>query len=522
MDTADRLSIEAPITTVTAYSHQAQVRRQGKLTLSPGQHHGVLAPLPATLDPDSLQVGIHGATAHLQAIELRPVAAVSPQPMELVLSDKIQRLEAQQQQLQTTLAALETQHTFLQQLAKHCARTVADSLAQRQATLDDVQALLTFLQHRLEQLIATTSQQQQQQQQLEQTLQAARQQQAHSESHADQPYGLHLAIQAKDAGEYTVTVTYTVTGVSWSPLYDAHLDTERACLYLSQGVQIQQHSGEDWSQVRLELSTASLPSSQAAAPPAWMLWLNHPSFAHRRSYGDETRRLMGAVPGSELPPDQGTTNGNSEPAPAATPIFRVALEGTHTLPHQQATQVLPGVSYPLDCHLTYQAFPQTQDRAGLTATVIAPRDSLPLLPGPLRRFRDGVYLGTDRLPFMMPGQPLALPYGSAEDLPLQRFLVSRHQVSTPMNRLTLRYRVILTNTHARPVTVTLVEQLPRSQDDQIRVQLQEAEPPTQVSEDSQCRWQVSLAPTMTQTIEYQIMVESPAGIPLRGIDPEAQ
>lgn len=519
----DRLSIDAPITMVTAYLQQARVTRQGQVTLPPGEHHLILAPLPPTLEPASVQVGCYGAAAQLQAVMLQPLCETATQPSAAELTAKIQQLEQQQQRQTTSLATLQVQHTFLHQLAQHCAHTMAEGLAQKQLTLEDIQRLLAFLQQRLEQVLTAMTQHEQQQQQLAhtlQTLQTLRQQQSQADSSEQQPYGLQLDIQTQQAGDYTLTVSYGVSGVSWSPCYDARLDTQAACLYLQDGVQIQQHSGEDWFQVALELSTAPPPTSQAVAPPTWMLWLNHPNFVHRRPpHGDDTRRLMGAVPGSELRP--APLNGTPDPSPSAatTTIRRINLEGVYTLPDQTSAHILPGTTYPLACQVTYQAFPQCQDRAHLTVTITIPDQASPLLPGVLRRFRDGVYLGNDHLPPLVPGQALEMTYGAADPVRVQRCLVGRKQISTPMNQVTLSYRLLIANDDDQPITVTLVEQLPLSQDEQIRVKFITAQPQPQESGASQLRWQVSLGAHTTDTIDYQIVIESPAGIPLVGLDP---
>src|SRR3989442_2673026 len=51
-------------------------------------------------------------------------------------------------------------------------------------------------------------------------------------------------------------VSYVVPSASWSPTWDARLDAEKPSVGLSLYGAVQQSSGEDWSDVKLAVSTA--------------------------------------------------------------------------------------------------------------------------------------------------------------------------------------------------------------------------------------------------------------------------
>ncbi|MBI2497225.1 MAG: mucoidy inhibitor MuiA family protein [Opitutae bacterium] len=74
-----------------------------------------------------------------------------------------------------------------------------------------------------------------------------------------------VRVSAPAAGSLDVALSYTVTGASWSPSYDARvLSTERAVALGYFGI-VRQSTGEDWKDVMLTLSTAR-PGLGGAAP----------------------------------------------------------------------------------------------------------------------------------------------------------------------------------------------------------------------------------------------------------------
>ena len=70
----------------------------------------------------------------------------------------------------------------------------------------------------------------------------------------------------------TLRVRYNVAGTYWRPTYRASLDVARNTLRIDRQAEIVQASGEDWSDVRVKLSTRqSLRRAEAEVPTPWWL-----------------------------------------------------------------------------------------------------------------------------------------------------------------------------------------------------------------------------------------------------------
>src|SRR6202023_917744 len=70
---------------------------------------------------------------------------------------------------------------------------------------------------------------------------------------------VRIDLAASAATKATLRVTYAVRNARWTPLYDARLDTgtkdRKPALELVRRAEITQHTGEDWSNVALSVST---------------------------------------------------------------------------------------------------------------------------------------------------------------------------------------------------------------------------------------------------------------------------
>ena len=70
---------------------------------------------------------------------------------------------------------------------------------------------------------------------------------------------VRIELSADNAGPATLSVSYTVRGARWVPMYDARLDSgnkeHKPALELVRRAEIVQQTGEDWNDVALAVST---------------------------------------------------------------------------------------------------------------------------------------------------------------------------------------------------------------------------------------------------------------------------
>ena len=118
--------------------------------------------------------------------------------------------------------------------------------------------------------------------------------------------------------------------------------------------------------------------------------------------------------------------------------------------------------------------PKHDAKAYLYAKLILPKGS-PLLPGPVSLFRDGTFVGTGALPLLSPGEEHELGFG-VDDLVNVRHAIAEEKrgetgLISSARTDSRNYRMTVKNMHERAVELVVHDQIPVSQNEDIKVEL---------------------------------------------------
>ena len=525
--------VETEIVAVTVYPEQARVTRQGQVQVQPPHVTLDIGPLPSILVPPSIQAYAQGtAQVTMQKPLLEPCLQTDERQQQAqTLSDRLRQVEEQFRQCKDRLAGLQQQQIFLQALAERTARTFAQGLAQQATDLEHVTAFTRYFEQAYQRNSEAIAAQERQKTDLDQQLQQARQalQQFQASRQAPQ-YRILLPIVVQQPGLLELSIVYDVTEAQWQPAYDVRLQADQPGLQIDCIAEVQQNTGEDWHQVNLQVSTA-VPEKTPAIPDSSLLNVqsalrpkNRPSTPVNRSKTksrspvlDDTYRMLGALPGSEIPPqpeDDGLEDARLQPANA---IIRFVAPQPAQVRSGGTPQRVPVGQLQLDSHLTYVALPQRCSSAYLCATLTNPPEKWPLLPGTAYLFRDGGYVGAETFEYVAPGASFQLSLGLDERVAVQRELVTQKSASDNTGRDLRAYRLTIHNPFDHAVDVTVMEQIPSSRSDDINVQITHSQPAATLSENSQCQWLLQLAPQAAEHIIYQYEIKHPPDVELANV-----
>lgn len=520
-----------PITTeivaVTVYPEQARVTRQGQLSVQPPHVILDIGPLPSTLAPPSIQAYAQGtAQVTLHKPTLQPWSQPQErQRQEQQLSDRLRQVEDQFRQCKDSLLGLQQQQTFLQSLAERTARTFAQGLAQQATSLDNITAFIDYFEQAYQRNSEAIAAQERQKQELDQQLQQARQDLQHFQANCKtSQHHILLPLTVQQPGTLDLSIVYDVTAAQWQAAYDVRLQADQPSLQIDCIAEVQQNTGEDWHQVNLKVSTA-VPEKTPAIPDSSLLNLpsslrSQPTAEHRSPLKsrspvlDETYRMLGALPGSEIPPQPEDDDlGDAMLQPANAIICFVAPEAGRVLSNGEVHRVPVG-QLQLDSHLTYVALPQRCSAAYLCAALTNPPEKWPLLPGTAYLFRDGGYVGAETFEYVAPGASFQLSLGLDERVSVQRELITQKSVTGQTGRDLRAYRLTIHNPFDHAIAVTVMEQLPMSRSEEIVVQITHAQPAANLGADGQCQWLMQLAPQASEHIVYQYEIKHPPDVEL--------
>ncbi len=236
--------------------------------------------------------------------------------------------------------------------------------------------------------------------------------------------------QAPFKGE--LTVTYAVRGARWTPVYDARLTTAgaRPSLELVRRAEIRQQTGEDWSDVALTVSTARV--ARGGSVPVL------PSLIIRYQ---EPERALGGAPRPSAMPAPAAPAARMRQEDAATALAgRVAeAEAIVDMGGFQATFVIParttipsgdgaralriGTSA-IEPQLVSRVVPSLDMTAFLEAR-FKHADDVPLMPGRVSLYRDGVFAGRTALPAATREDEVKLGFGPDDLVRVEHHVVRR-------------------------------------------------------------------------------------------------
>jgi uncharacterized protein (TIGR02231 family) len=278
------------------------------------------------------------------------------------------------------------------------------------------------------------------------------------------PIEVEVTYSGRSGASAEVTLEYTVTNVSWTPLYDLRGSAEGGAFHLVSNAAIRQASGEAWEHARITLSTArpavgTAPgvlhpwrvAQRSLAPPA--------GSGQRRGYGTENDGAAAADAGSAL----------------ASTTMTVALPGRETIASDNSDHRVTLRTSKLQGALVHVAIPSLTPQVYLRAQ-LNNGSGMPLLGGAVSVFLDGNFVGIAAFSHLAAaGEDFHIYLGPDQRLQVKRTLlrgdVEGSGIFTKRVTVTNRWQIEIANYSGRTRQVVVQDQYPVSADPSIETKL---------------------------------------------------
>src|SRR6266702_4178416 len=482
------------ITAVTLYPGSATVERSARVV--PGTTRLEISGLPANFDPQTVRVEADPGVRIGEVSTQDQSRTAASSAREAAIEEKIQALKDRQ-------AVLEVDAKSAQMTAEFISRLGAPA-GEKPAPIPNARSLAEMIEavrRGGSDAFGRIQKVQVQKRELDKEIRALERDLARLKSGAKDVRTIAVGVSAEGPGE--VRVSYQVNGAGWRPAYRAGLDSAGSKVLLERQGAISQTTGEDWTNVRLKLSTGQPRlSPQGTEPRPWKMSLYSPS--------------VGAVSESSVRPAQ---------APAAlmrakvdelrqeTPVevqttltTESEVPGAVSLPSDGRRLTVSLAKLALPVKMRLRVVPRLD--AAAVDTAEAERPEGVWLAGDIQLYRDGNYVGaTSWNP--QASAALVLPFGRDS---LVRVKVDRAKDRSGSGGLIARRNerevsdlYTLTSHHKTPVELLVLEASPVSTNDQIKVDAKFDPKPTEENwEERQgvVAWARSIAPN--QTLKFSV------------------
>jgi len=517
---AHALNVDTRIDEVTLYSQGATVTRTAQVDLVSGESVMVFSGLSAGIDRRRFQVELLGEGVELGQVKFNDVQTAEAFDAQVrALQIEIDAVEEQISALDDGSKTAQLKLQFLQGIAQGYAKESWFEGARGTADVTSWRAALDVLDEGSAAARGTIRANAKANQGAQQALSKLKREMQNLRGKRRVSSDVHVTVASSSAQSATVKLHYFHRQARWQPQYTAYLDSETKHLRLASRALVAQYSDEDWSSVKLTLSTSE-PSGELVAPRlgSEFLDLEDPQTVALRDMAKAERR---AAPRAGMVMEEIVVA--SQPQSPEPDVGRYTVtytvSGRVSVPNdadEQSTFDLIEMAF--DTELITRIVPRESSTAFLVAKFVYDQ-SLPLYGNNLLVYVDQVYVGETWLPTALPQDEIVLPVGQDRRVELSvRNLGGKKDETGFIGRRKQELTAHLFEVINRRATDTLVEvfdRYPTAVHDDIEVSVPSAATaPTERDFDDKkgvILWRKRLAGDENWKISHRYEISYPAG-----------
>ena len=528
------------IDAVTVYRSSARVTRLARLDLTAGPARVLLDGLPDLLDDDSIRVeGKGSAKARLFGVAVERVTLADASAAEArAAEEKLQHLRDEDRGLEDRVRTAQARLEFVRSLRSTYSEERAKNLAVRGVSAREWTELAAFVAAESSAAGGEVRAVEVARRELGRRIaQASAELEKVQAKRARTTKTVAVELEAERGGALELAVSYEVPQAGWTPVWDARLHPDASRMELAFQGSVWQRTGEDWRGVALSVSTAQ-PARGLFVPELQPLYLTQvvprPPRPERVLGMNRSAAPLAAAPEPRAREAEKAKREapeevfDAEVAQAA--IQEGLLSASFTAPRRESVdgsgqaRKVPLARFPLQATIVRTAAPRVDASAFLTAKAVN-ETGFPLLPG-----MAGVWVGEEfagRAPVAAtpPGGELELAFGADPRVEIERKVLDRRRESAGLvskdEVIRYRARISVKNRYPTPVAVKLLDLVPVSRDEKIKVELLDGTtPPTR--EDPERPgvrvYELALAGREEKVIELRYQIRHPRGLAVAGLE----
>lgn len=501
---------QASLQSVTVYTSGAELNHTAKMLVPSGASEIIIKNISGSLDENTIQVGSNNDLTILSVTFLREFLS------DDVKSPAYQRLQDSLRQATLTLETLRLQiTTHMSAIGILDANKVVRG-EQAGLSVLELQKMVAYYLEKHTEISQKIQDLQQREKKQQETV--TRIQNQINEQYAQRESGkgeLRLQVLSPTNQQTVFTISYVSNQAAWSPSYDLKAKDTKSPLRIVYKAGIVQHTGLDWKQVRLSLSTNN-PNQSGTIPVLSTWFLNY----YSTTYGNQSDsyntlrndnlalnqvQAYGKAPASET----GVNNHTQALTNAISTTFDIELN--YDIPSDNKPHSVAMKEYEVAASYKYYAVPK-MDREAFLVAEVADWESLNLMPGIANIIFDGTYVGKSFIDPNSTLDTLNISMGRDKKMVIKREKVQDFCSSKLIgsNRVhTVTYELKVKNTRKESVHLLLKDQLPISAQKDIEITVMEISDALRNEENGVLTWKLELAPNETRKLRIQYSVKYP-------------
>jgi len=497
----------APVTAVVLYPGSASITRTAQV--APGAAEVVLTGLPANFDIQTMRVSASSGLRVGAVTTLDAAGSEALNPAEATLRAKIDALNDQKALLDADASAAQIVKTYLERLHAGGEGSKSVALADGKALAGLIDTIGKGASTALIKIQSIAVQQRA----ISAKIDVLQRDLARLQSGTRDARAVTIALAGSQGG--TVTINYQLNNAGWKPGYRASLDSGTSVVELARLATVAQRTGEDWSNVRLTLSTGQPRQSPTGrVPQPWLLSWSAPQPAApmvaMMAPAPALQRVD--VTGSRImAEDKIDASLMTEVQSAFATEFQVPERVS--LPSDGRAVTLALSTQNLAARQYLRVAPRLERFAIIMAETARPDGVWPA--GTLQLFRDGNYVGATQWN-LQDGKRSEFSFGRDDLLTVAVDAIDGKSGSKGVfgtrNGKSTADLFTLTSRHSKAMDVLVLESSPVSTNDDVKVQAAFSPKPSVTAWDERrgvVAWKAAIAPAASLTFQVEYQIEYP-------------
>lgn len=509
----DDKAVDSKITAVTVFLNKAQVTREVKTRIDAGKTSLILKGLTAQLDQQSIQVAGKGNFIILGIAHQQNYLNEFNTPKSVLIVkdsiDYVQRMIAFENSQKETLNKEEQMLQNNQKIGG----------TNQNLTVAELKAMADFYRSRLTDIASSRLKQDIQIRKLNEKLIRLQQQLSEkNDLYSRNTSEIVVTVSADAPAAVDLTVNYIVANAGWAAVYDLRAINTKNPVQLSYKANVFQSTGEEWKNVRLKLSTAN-PSLGGLKPEllTWYLNFYQPEYVSRQLQGKAAAMRSAPAMEKEIKMEETASVAPAETVSSFVSAIQTSLntEFDIALPYTVTSSNKPALvdirNHELKADYAYSVAPKLDGDAFLMARATG-WEEFSLLPGEANVFFEGTFVGKSFIDPNTIKDTLAVSLGRDKRIVVKREKLkdfSSRKAIGANQRESLAFEISVRNTKNEPVKITVEDQVPVSQNNQIEVTVLDVGGAKYHKDTGKLLWEMSLQPNETRKVVYKFEVKYP-------------
>ncbi|WP_369311112.1 DUF4139 domain-containing protein [Providencia rettgeri] len=503
----------------TVFLRGAELDNHVTLSLKPGQNDVVLTNIAANIDPRTLSVSLPNKDVIIRSINVRQVA-IPP-----IYSPEITALQEQQkqnnQQIENLNIAIKVGEEQLSLLKDQ--RFFGENNNQ---TIEQSSQKLSFIRQQMTQIL-------QEQQQNQTSINVLEEKNALLQAQidenlptiVDQQTQIVMVIDAKNATTAQMQLSYLTPDAAWSPSYDFRSQDIESPIVLTYKANVVQNTGIDWQNVNLTLS--SINPSKNITPfnlQPWRLAIyddsaQYDSQALTQSVPAPTAMVEMSAPAKRARANTGISSFVTASSNGINLSYDISLP--YSLKSSTKPNSLTIKQQDVTGKYLYTTTPKLAEEVFLQAG-IDNWQALNLLNGNANIYYGNTYIGQFNIDTNQLSDTLFIPFGIDKNIQISRESNEKMKKKPSFIGSTIEqkegYLIKAQNRHKKPINLTIIDQLPISQDSEIKVSEIDNKQANVNKTTGELTWEVTLEPNQQIEIPFNYTLSYPKDKHIVGLE----